>query len=124
MSKIQDVLDKVLPALGVVVNGDYLREPGVAAFFDVLKYRHVPSDKDAATVAEEMKSSTSYTIWCSIADDQLPFGPTLTIRGVGEPGKITIPWHQIIAIVQLHEPIKMTPMGFSSSIKPTDELQI
>jgi len=115
MAQLQDVLDKMLPALGVVVNGDFLREPGVFTFFDILKYREYPTGKDAATVMEEIKSCASYTIWCSIADDQLPFGPTLTIRGEGEPGKITIPWHQIIAIVQLHEPIKLTPMGFGKA---------
>jgi len=119
MSKVQDVLDKVLPALGVLVNGDFLREPGVLAFLDVLKYREFPSGRDTATVMDEIKSCTSYTIWCSIADDQLPFGPTLIIRGECEPGKITIPWHHIIAIIQLHEPIKVNPMGFSASTTTT-----
>jgi hypothetical protein len=118
MTKVEDVLDKLLPALGVIVNGDFLREPAVLAFFDVLKYRHFPSGKDAAATTEEMKSAASYTIWCSIADDQLPFGPTLTIRGEGEPGKITIPWHQIIAIVQLQEPFKVPrPVGFTVPAK-------
>jgi hypothetical protein len=116
MPKLQDVLDKVLPAFGVVVTGDFLREPGVSAFFDVLKYREFHSGKNAATVREEIKSCASYTIWCSIADDQLSFGPTLTIQGDGEPGKITIPWHQITAIVQLHEPYKVPPMGFARSV--------
>ena len=92
MSRVQDVLDKALPALAVIVTGDYLREPGVLAFFWTLKYSDVPSGKDTATVIEEIRSCTSYTIWCKIADDQLPFGPTLTVHGEGEPGKITIPW--------------------------------
>jgi hypothetical protein len=104
MSKLRDVLDKVLPALGVMVSGDFLREPGVSAFFHTMKYREFAPPKDTAAVMEEMKSCTSYTIWCSLADDQFPFGPTLTVRGQGdETGKITIPWSQIIAIVQLHE---------------------
>jgi hypothetical protein len=85
MSKVQNVLDKLLPALGVLVNGDYLREPGVLAFFWTLKYSDVPSGKDTATVIEEMRSCTSYTIWCKIADDQLPFGPTLTVQGEDIP---------------------------------------
>jgi len=118
MKKVQDALDKMLPALGVVVAGDFLREPGVFAFFDVLKYRHPASGKDSATALDEMKSGTSYTIWCSIADDQLPFGPTLIIRGEGVPGRITVPWHHIIAIVQLHEPFKVTPMGFVAPAGP------
>jgi hypothetical protein len=114
MSKVQDVLDRVLPAHGVIVSGEFLREPGVLAFFAVLKYRDFPSGKDAETVLEEMKDCTSYTIWCSIDDDQLPFGPTLTIRGDSEPGKITVPWQHITAIVPLHEPFKVTPIGFVS----------
>jgi len=117
MSKVQDLIDKVLPALGVVVNGDFLREPAVFAFFDVLQYREFSPGKDHATVMQEMKSCMNYTIWCSIADDQLPFGPTLTIRGEGEPGKITIPWHHIITIVQLKEPFKVTPIGFGIPAK-------
>ncbi len=117
MSRLQDTLDKARPALGVVVSGEFLREPGVFAFFDVLKYRDVASGKNTPTVLEEMKSCTTYTIWWSIADDQLPFGPTLTIRGDGEPGKITIPWHFIVAIIQLHEPTKATLIGFSAPAK-------
>jgi len=114
MSNFQDALDKTLPALGVIVSGEFVREPGVLAFFDVLKYREFPSGKDAATVLDEMKGCTNYTIWCTIADDQLPFGPTLTIRGEGQPGRITVPWHHIIAIVQLHERFKLTTIGFAS----------
>ena len=120
MPKVQDLIDKVLPALGVVVSGDFLREPTVFAFFDVLQYRELTSGKDHATVMEEIKSCTNYTIWCSIANDQLPLGPTLTIRGEGEPGKITIPWHHIITIVQLNEPINLTPMGFDSPTRPSE----
>jgi hypothetical protein len=114
MSKVQDVLDEVLPALGVIISGEFLHEPGVLAFFAVVKYRDVPSGKDADTVLEEIKCCTSYTIWCSIADDQLPFGPTLTIRGEGKPGKLTVPWQHITAIIQLHEQFKVTPIGFAT----------
>src|SRR5579862_2292059 len=99
MPKIQDVLDKTLPALGVIINGDYLREPGVFIFFEVVKYRHYPSGKDTSTILEEIKTCATYPIWCSIADDSLPFGPTLLVQGEGQPGKITIPWQYIIAIV-------------------------
>jgi len=114
MSNIQDVMDKMLPALGVVLSGEFLRGPSVVAFFSVLRYREFRSGKDAETVLEEMRGCISYPIWCSIDDDQLPFGPTLTVRGEGQPGKITVPWQQIVAIVQLHEPFKVTPMGFAS----------
>jgi hypothetical protein len=114
MSQVQAILDEVLPALGVILGGEFLREPGVLAFFAVMKYQDAPSGKDADTVLEEIKCCTSYTIWCSIADDQLPFGPTLTIRGEGRHGKITVPWQHITAIVQLHERFKVTPMGFAT----------
>ena len=114
MSKVQDVIDKLLPAVGVIVSGEFLREPGVLAFFDVLKYWDVPANKETEKVSEEMKTCRSYTIWCSIADDQLPFGPTLKIQGEGQPGKITIPWRHVMAIIQLHEPIRVPRLGFKN----------
>ena len=120
MSKAQDFIDKTLPALGVVVNADFVRDDAVLACLSVMKYREF-SGKDNETVLKELEGYTSYVIWCSIADDQLPFGPTLTIRGEAEPGKLTVPWHQIIAIVQLHEPLKLTQMGFSAPAKETKE---
>ncbi len=113
----QKFLDRVLPALGVVIHGDFLRLPAVLSLLELLKYRETIPAKDTKTVINEILSCKEYVIWCSIADDQLPFGPTLTIRGEGEPGKLTVPWHQIVAIVQLREPFKVTPIGFS----PTDK---
>jgi hypothetical protein len=114
MSKdVQNILDLVIPALGVVLPGDSLREPGVLAFFATLKYQDFCASKDSASVIEEMKSCSSYTVWCSIADDQLPFGPTLTVKGEAGTGQITVPWQHITAILQLHEPINIQRLGFT-----------